>query len=679
MSEYPHLLAPLDLGHVTLPNRVVMGSMHTGLEDHARDFPKLAAYFAERARGGAALIVTGGFAPSIEGTFYPLASKLTTRREARQHRQVTDAVHAEGGRIALQILHAGRYAFTPWCVAPSAVKSPISRFKPRALSDRGVRRQIRSFARAARLAREAGYDGVEIMGSEGYLINQFLAPRTNQRTDDWGGTPEKRRRFAVETVRAVRAAAGPDFIVVYRISVLDLVEDGQTWDEVTALAREVEAAGASILNLGIGWHEARVPTIVTSVPRAAFVSYAGRLKEHVSVPVVATNRINMPEVAESVLASGGADLVSLARPFLADPEWVRKAAEARSDEINTCIACNQACLDHTFLKQRATCLVNPRAGYETELVLGPTRTVKKVAVVGGGPAGLAAATTLADRGHSVELFEARDHVGGQFDIAMRIPGKEEFSETIRYFTRQLDLGGVKVHLGRKVDADELADAGFDEVVVATGVEPRMPSIPGIEHPMVMTYAELVRGERVAGERVAVIGAGGIGVDVSEYLTTAHSATLDVDVWRAEWGVGDPAETRGGLTRPRPEPSPRHVVLLQRKTSSIGKGLGKTSGWVHRAALKAKGVEHVTGVTAYDLIDDEGLHVTVAAGADGATERRTYAVDSVVVCAGQESVRTIADDLDARGLVTHVIGGADVAGELDAKRAIRQGTEVAAAI
>ncbi len=679
MSEYPHLLAPLDLGHVTLPNRVVMGSMHTGLEDHARDFPKLAAYFAERARGGAALIVTGGFAPSIEGTFYPLASKLTTRREARQHRQVTDAVHAEGGRIALQILHAGRYAFTPWCVAPSAVKSPISRFKPRALSDRGVRRQIRSFARAARLAREAGYDGVEIMGSEGYLINQFLAPRTNQRTDDWGGTPEKRRRFAVETVRAVRAAAGPDFIVVYRISVLDLVEDGQTWDEVTALAREVEAAGASILNLGIGWHEARVPTIVTSVPRAAFVSYAGRLKEHVSVPVVATNRINMPEVAESVLASGGADLVSLARPFLADPEWVRKAAEARSDEINTCIACNQACLDHTFLKQRATCLVNPRAGYETELVLGPTRTVKKVAVVGGGPAGLAAATTLADRGHSVELFEARDHVGGQFDIAMRIPGKEEFSETIRYFTRQLDLSGVKVHLGRKVDADELADAGFDEVVVATGVEPRMPSIPGIDHPMVMTYAELVRGERVAGERVAVIGAGGIGVDVSEYLTTAHSATLDVDAWRAEWGVGDPAETRGGLTRPRPEPSPRHVVLLQRKTSSIGKGLGKTSGWVHRAALKAKGVEHVTGVTAYDLIDDEGLHVTVAAGADGATERRTYAVDSVVVCAGQESVRTIADDLDARGLVTHVIGGADVAGELDAKRAIRQGTEVAAAI
>ena len=638
MSDYPHLLAPLDLGHVTLPNRVVMGSMHTGLEDHARDFPKLAAYFAERARGGAALIVTGGFAPNIEGTFYPMASKLSTRREARQHRQVTDAVHAEGGRIALQILHAGRYAYTPWCVAPSALKSPISKFRPRALTDKGVRRQIRAFARAARLAREAGYDGVEIMGSEGYLVNQFLAPRTNQRTDGWGGTPEKRRRFAVETVRAVREAVGSDFIVVYRISVLDLVEDGQTWDEVTALAAEVEAAGASILNLGIGWHEARVPTIVTSVPRAAFTSYAARLKEHVSVPVVATNRINMPEVAESVLA-GGADLVSLARPFLADPEWVRKAAESRADEINTCIACNQACLDHTFVNKRATCLVNPRAAHETELVLGPTRTVKRVAVVGAGVAGLAAATTLADRGHEVELFEARDHVGGQFDIAMRIPGKEEFAETIRYFTRRLDLSGVKVHLGRKVGADELVDAGFTEVVVATGVVPRMPAIPGIDHPMVMTYAELVRGERTAGARVAVIGAGGIGVDVSEFLTTEHSATLDLDAWKAEWGVGDPAQTRGGLTRPHPEPSPRQVVLLQRKASSIGKGLGKTSGWVHRAALKAKGVEQVTGVVSYDRIDDEGLHVTLASGDDGGTEQRTFAVDSVVVCAGQESVRT----------------------------------------
>jgi 2,4-dienoyl-CoA reductase (NADPH2) len=679
MSDYPHLLAPLDLGHVTLPNRVVMGSMHTGLEDHARDFPKLAAYFAERARGGAALMVTGGFAPNVEGTFYPMASKLTTRREARQHRQVTDAVHEAGGLIALQILHAGRYAFTPWCVAPSALKSPISRFRPRALSDRGVRRQIRAFARAARLARLAGYDGVEVMGSEGYLVNQFLAPRTNQRTDAWGGTPEKRRRFAVETVRAVRAAAGPDFLVIYRISVLDLVEDGQTWDEVTALARELEEAGVSILNLGIGWHEARVPTIVTSVPRAAFTSYAARLKEHVSVPVVATNRINMPEVAEAVLAEGGADLVSLARPFLADPEWARKAAEARADEINTCIACNQACLDHTFVKDRATCMVNPRAAHETELVLGPTRTVRRVAVVGAGPAGLAAATTLADRGHDVELFEARDHVGGQFDIAMRIPGKEEFAETIRYYTRRLDLAGVKVHLGRRVGADELIAAGFDEVVVATGVEPRMPTIPGIDHPSVMTYAALVRGERTAGRRVAVIGAGGIGVDVSEFLTTEHSPTLDLDAWRAEWGVGDPALTRGGVATPVPVASAREVVLLQRKTTAIGKGLGKTTGWVHRAALKAKGVALVAGVTSYDRIDDAGLHVTVATGEGQTSEQRTYAVDTVVVCAGQESVRGLVDALAGSGLTTHVIGGADVAAELDAKRAIRQGTELAASI
>ena len=676
MSEYPHLLAPLNLGHLTLPNRVIMGSMHTGLEDHARDFPKLAAYFAERARGGAALMVTGGFAPNVEGTLYPMASKLTTRREARQHRLVTTAVHEAGGRIALQILHAGRYAYTPWCVAPSAAKSPISRFTPRALSDRGVRRQIRAFARAARLAREAGYDGVEVMGSEGYLINEFLAPRTNQRTDRWGGTPENRRRFAVETVRAVREAVGSDFIVIYRISVLDLVEDGQTWEEVTALAHEVEAAGASILNLGIGWHEARVPTIVTSVPRAAFTSYAARLKEHVSVPVVATNRINMPEVAESVLAEGGADLVSLARPFLADPEWVRKSAESRPDEINTCIACNQACLDHSFVRRRATCLVNPRAGYETELLLGPTRTVKKVAVVGAGPAGLASATTLADRGHQVELFEARDHLGGQFDIAMRIPGKEEFAETIRYFSRRLDLTGVKVHLGRRVDAEELVGASFDEVVLATGVEPRVPDIPGIDHPMVMTYAELVRGERSAGSRVAVVGAGGIGVDVSEYLTTAHSPTLDLDAWRAEWGVGDPARTRGGLASRHPVASPRQVVLLQRKTTSIGRSLGRTTGWVHRAALKAKGVEHVTGVAAYERIDDDGLHVRL--GTDR-SQRRTFAVDTVVLCAGQVSVRALADELSALGVTTHVVGGADVALEIDAKRAIRQATELAARI
>ncbi len=675
MSEYPRLLEPLDLGHLTLPNRVVMGSMHTGLEDHARDFPKLAAYLAERARGGAGLIVTGGFAPNIEGTLYPLASKLTTRREAARHRQVTEAVHEAGGLVALQLLHAGRYAFTPWCVAPSAVKSPISRFRPRALSDRGVRRQIRAFARAAVLAKEAGYDGVEVMGSEGYLVNQFLAPRTNRRTDRWGGTPENRRRFAVEVVKAVRDAVGPDFVLVYRISVVDLVEDGQTWEEVTTLARDVEANGASILNLGIGWHEARVPTIVTSVPRAAFTDYAARLKEHVDIPVCATNRINTPEIAERVLADG-ADLVSLARPFLADPEFVRKAEQGRADEINTCIACNQACLDHTFVKQRATCLVNPRAAHETELVIEPTPTTRRVAVVGAGPAGLAAATTLAGRGHEVELFEARDHVGGQFDIAMRIPGKEEFAETIRYYTRQLDLTGVKVHLSTRAEADELAAAGFDDVVVATGVTPRLPDIDGIDHPSVVTYDALVRGERTAGRRVAVIGAGGIGVDVCEFLTTDDSPALDVAAWRSEWGVGDPADTRGGVVPPHPGASPREVVLLQRKTTSIGKGLGKTTGWVHRANLRAKGVEQVTGVVAYERIDDEGLHVAVG---EGGAEKRTIAVDTVVVCAGQESVRGLADPLEERGIRVHVIGGADVAAELDAKRAIRQGTEVAARI
>jgi 2,4-dienoyl-CoA reductase (NADPH2) len=673
MSDYPHLLAPLDLGHVTLPNRVVMGSMHTGLEDRARDVPKLAAYLAERARGGAGLIVTGGFAPNVEGTLYPGASKLTTRREVRRHRQVTDAVHEAGGLIAVQLLHAGRYAYTPWCVAPSAVKSPISRFTPRALSDRGVRRQIRAFARAATLAKEAGYDGVEVMGSEGYLVNEFLAPRTNHRTDRWGGTPENRRRFAIEVVRAIRAATGPDFVLVYRISVLDLVEDGQTWEEVTTLARDLEANGASILNLGVGWHEARVPTIVTSVPRAAFTDYAARLKEHVSIPVCATNRINTPEVAEQVLASG-ADLVSLARPFLADPEFVRKAAEGRPDEINTCIACNQACLDHTFVKQRASCLVNPRAAHETELVIGRAPTRRKVAVVGAGPAGLAAATTLAERGHEVEVFEARDHVGGQFDIAMRIPGKEEFAETIRYFTRQLDLTGVKVHLSTRADAGELAAGGFDDVVVATGVRPRLPEIPGIDHPMVMTYDQLVRGERTAGRRVAVIGAGGIGVDVAEFLTTVASPALDVAAWRAEWGVGDPADTRGGVASPDPEPSPREVVLLQRKSTSIGKGLGKTTGWVHRASLRGKGVEQVTGVASYERIDDEGLHVVLADG-----ERRSIPVDSVVVCAGQEAVNGLAAPLEGHGIRVHVVGGADVAAELDAKRAIRQGTEVAARI
>jgi 2,4-dienoyl-CoA reductase (NADPH2) len=670
MSPYPHLLAPLDLGFTTLRNRVLMGSMHTGLEDKVSHFPELAEYYAERARGGVGLIVTGGFAPNRTGWLLPLAAKLTTSAEARQHRQLTTPVHEAGGKIALQVLHAGRYAYHPLSVSASSIKAPINPFRPRALTDHGVRKQIDAFAECAALAREAGYDGVEIMGSEGYLINQFLAERTNKRTDAWGGTPEKRRRFAVEIVRRTREKVGDDFVIIYRLSVLDLVPGGQRWEDVVALGKDVEAAGATIINTGIGWHEARVPTIVTSVPRAAFTWVTGKLRPHVGIPVVTSNRINMPQVAEEALSSGDADLVSMARPFLADPEWIRKAESGREDEINTCIACNQACLDHAFKRKLVSCMVNPRAGHETTLTLAPARRSKHVAVVGAGPAGLAAATALAERGHSVELFEADDEIGGQFGIARKIPGKEEFAETIRYYRRRLEVTGVKLHLGTRVAAGELT--GFDEVVLATGVVPRVPSLPGIDHPKVLSYVDVVRHGKPVGERVAVIGAGGIGVDVSEYLTHAGSPALDRDAWMAEWGVTDPEQAAGGLATPRPEPSPRQVYLLQRKNSGIGSGLGKTSGWVHRAALKAKRVEQLTGVT-YERIDDAGLHLTV----DGAP--RLLEVDTVVVCAGQEPVRDLADGLRAAGLPVHLIGGADVAAELDAKRAIDQGTRLAAAL
>ncbi|MGC7099187.1 FAD-dependent oxidoreductase [Amycolatopsis lurida] len=666
MSEYPNLLAPLDLGFTTLRNRVVMGSMHTGLEDRARDVGKLAEYFAERARGGVGLMVTGGYAPNREGWLLPFASKLTTHAEAKRHRRITGAVHEAGGKIALQILHAGRYAYHPLSVSASAIKAPINPFRPRALSDRGIRRQIDDFARCAALAREAGYDGVEIMGSEGYFINQFLAPRTNKRTDRWGGPAENRRRIAVEIVRRVREAVGPDFIIVYRLSMAEFVEGGQTWDEIVALGKEVEAAGATIINTGIGWHEARVPTIVTSVPRAAFTEITAKFKPHVDIPVITSNRINMPQVAEEVLARGDADLVSMARPLLADPEWVRKAEAGLSDEINTCIACNQACLDHAFVHKKVSCMVNPRAGRETELVLLPTRRGKNVAVVGAGPAGLSAAVTLGQRGHRVELFEAEPEIGGQFGIARLIPGKEEFAETIRYYRRQLELSGVKLHLGTRATAAELT--GFDEVVLATGVIPRVPAIPGIDHPKVLSYVDVVRHGKPVGDKVAVIGAGGIGVDVSEFLTHASSPALNLDEWRAEWGVAE-----GGLTEARPEPSPRKVYLLQRKAERIGKGLGKTSGWVHRAALKAKGVEQLTGVN-YERIDDEGLHLTFGKERE---RPRVLDVDTVVVCAGQEPVRELADQLN--GLPVHLIGGAEVAAELDAKRAIEQGTLLAARI
>jgi 2,4-dienoyl-CoA reductase (NADPH2) len=673
-NPYPKLLSPLDLGFTTLRNRVIMGSMHTGLEDRARDIDRLAAYFVERARGGVGLIITGGYAPNRAGWLLPFAASMLSSSDARRHRRITSAVHDEGGKILLQILHAGRYAYHPFSVSASSIKAPINPFRPRKLSTRGVDDTIRDFVKCAVLAREAGYDGVEIMGSEGYLLNQFLAPRTNKRSDAWGGTAEKRRRLPVEIVARTREAVGRDFIICYRLSMADYVEDGQSWDEIVALAGEVEAAGTTIINTGIGWHEARVPTIVTSVPNSAFVDVSNALAEQVKIPVVASNRINMPQAAEQILADGHVQLISMARPLLSDPDWVRKAAEDAADEINTCIACNQACLDHAFVHKTVSCLLNPRAGHETKLVLGPTRWTKRIAVVGAGPAGLSAAVTAAERGHHVTLFEAGQAIGGQFDLARRIPGKEEFNETIRYYTRMVEKHGVDVRLGVRADVDGLA--GFDEVVLATGVAARIPDIAGIDHPMVLSYAEAILGKPV-GKTVAIIGAGGIGFDVSEFLVTDQSPTLNVKEWKTEWGILDPRDApqdaRGGLTTPIPLPPAREVYLLQRTKGAQGRGLGKTTGWVHRASLKAKGVQHLSGVN-YERIDDDGLHISFGGDRSGG---RVLAVDNVIVCAGQESVRDLLDGLRRVGIEPHVIGGADVAAELDAKRAIRQGTELAA--
>ncbi len=669
---YPKLLAPLDLGFTTLRNRVLMGSMHTGLEDHKRDFPKLAAYYAERAAGGVGLIVTGGFAPNIEGWLKPFAGKLSWPWEARKHRDVTAAVHAHGGKICLQLLHAGRYGYHPLQVAPSRIKAPINPFTPRALTARGVERQIGGFVNAARLAREGGYDGVEIMGSEGYLLNEFTVARTNKREDAWGGSVDKRMRFAVEIVRRVREACGPDFIVVYRLSMLDLVEGGNDFDAIIQQARAVEAAGATLINTGIGWHEARIPTIVTSVPRAAFTGVTAKLRPHVGLPLVATNRINMPDVAEAVLASGQADMVSMARPLLADPQWVNKARSGGADRINTCIACNQACLDHVFENKRASCLVNPRACAETELNYAKAAVPKSVAVVGAGPAGLACATVAAERGHRVTLFDAAPELGGQFNLAKRIPGKEEFHETLRYFGHRVADTGVQLRLGAA--ADPAALAGFDEVVIATGVVPRQVDFAGHDHPKVISYLDVLQGRVVPGARVALVGAGGIGFDVAEFLAVPpdESPSLDGKRWMAEWGVDPAFDTPGGLVPARPEPSARQLWLLQRSPGKPGARLGKTSGWVHRATLKAKGVRMLGGVE-YVSVDDDGFHIRV----DGIDQ--VLAVDHVVICAGQEPRRELYDALRAAGREPRLIGGADVAAELDAKRAIDQGSRLAAAL
>lgn len=671
MSPYPHLLSPLDLGFTTLPNRVLMGSMHIGLEEVEHGFERMAAFYAARARGGVGLMVTGGIAPNDAGCTFPGGAKMTTEAEAAEHARVTSAVHAAGGRIAMQILHFGRYAHHPGLVAPSAIKAPISAFTPHALSDDEVESTIEDFVTAAALARRAGYDGVEIMGSEGYLLNEFIAAATNHRDDRWGGSYENRIRLPVEIVRRVRARVGRDFILIYRLSMLDLVPGGSSLEEVVLLAREIEAAGATIINTGIGWHEARIPTIATSVPRGAFTWVTEKVRGAVSVPLVTSNRINTPEVAEEILAAGRADMVSMARPFLADPDFVVKASEGRADAINTCVGCNQACLDHIFSGQVTSCLVNPRACHETELTLSPTRTRKRVAVVGAGPAGLACAVTAAERGHEVTLFDAAEEIGGQLDVARRVPGKEEFNETLRYFRTRLAEEKVAVRLGTAVTAEQLD--GFDEIVLATGVTPRTPAIPGVDHPSVVSYLDVLRHGAPVGDRVALVGAGGIGFDVAVFLTDGgDAASLDPEAFFRQWGVDTEYRERGGLgTAERPK-TPRTVHLLQRKASKVGAGLGKTTGWIHRTELRHRGVTMLAGV-GYERIDDDGLHVTV----DG--EQQLLPVDTVVLCAGQEPRRDLYEELLAAGRPAHLIGGADVAAELDAKRAIRQGTELAAAL
>ena len=671
-EQYPHMLAPLDLGFTTLKNRVLMGSMHTGLEEVADGHERMAAYFGERAKGGVGLIVTGGIGPNTEGGTHPNTKKLVTEEDIAGHKQITDAVHEHDGKICMQILHTGRYAYSPDQVAPSAIKSPINPFTPRALTDEEVYKQIDDFVFTSVQAQKAGYDGVEIMGSEGYFLNQFIAARTNQREDDWGGSYENRIRLPIEVVRRVREAVGEHFIIIFRLSMLDLVDGGSTAEEVIQLGKAVETAGATIINTGIGWHEAQIPTIATKVPRAAFTWVTARFRKELSVPVITSNRINTPEVAEEVLARGDADMVSMARPFLADPEFVLKAQENRADEINTCIGCNQACLDHVFSGLMTSCLVNARACHETELHIVATTNSKKIAVVGAGPAGLSAATTAASRGHQVTLFDSAGEIGGQFNIAKQIPGKEEFFETLRYYGKQIEITGVDLQLNSRVTAEQLNNGGFDEVIIATGISPRLPDIKGIDHPKVMNYLDVIGAKKPVGNKVAIIGAGGIGFDTAEYLTHSGEATSqNIPAFMKEWGIDMTFGSRSGTEGivAEPTPSPREVFLLQRKTSKVGKGLGKTTGWIHRAGLAMKGVRMMPGCD-YSHIDDEGLHITVN------DEPKVLPVDSIIICAGQDPLRELVDGLN---VPHHLIGGADVAGELDAKSAINQGTRLAAAM
>lgn len=671
-SSYPNLLAPLDLGFTQLKNRVLMGSMHTGLEEAADGHVRMAAYFAERAKGGVGLIVTGGIGPNTEGSTHPNTKNLISDEDVANHRHITDAVHQHDGKICMQILHTGRYAYSPDQIAPSAIKSPINPFTPKAINEDEIYKQIDDFVFTSLQAQKAGYDGVEIMGSEGYFLNQFIAARTNQRDDDWGGSYANRIRLPVEVVRRVREAVGKNFIIIFRLSMLDLVVGGSTAEEVVELGKAIEKAGATIINTGIGWHEAQIPTIATKVPRAAFTWVTAHFRKELSVPVITSNRINTPEVAEEVLVRGDADMISMARPFLADPEFVLKAQENRADEINTCIGCNQACLDHVFAGQMTSCLVNPRACHETEFIIEPATQLKKIAVVGAGPAGLSAATTAASRGHQVTLFDSADKIGGQFNIAKQIPGKEEFYETLRYYGRQIELTGVDLQLNRRVNAEQLNSGGFDEVIIATGITPRTPDIDGIDHPKVMNYVDVIANKKPVGQKVAIIGAGGIGFDTAEYLThSGESTSQNIPAFMKEWGIDMSFASRSGIegVSAQPEPSPREVYLLQRKVSKVGSGLGKTTGWIHRAGLTMKGVRMMPGVD-YQRIDDKGLHITVG------DESKVLPVDNVIICAGQDPLRELADGLT---VPCHLIGGADVASELDAKRAINQGTRLAAEI